>query len=212
MDFDRLVEWLKRFAPADVNIHVSGGEPLLRPDIETQVDKLLVQGIRVTVFTNGMLIHKRTRLTDMPLNWVIAHHPPNPLQKWRENVMLVAHRPFLTKRVIANRETFEKKSIIGRDYDGLNFHWQRMHGLLEYPWQINLEDLSCVPSTVIHLAVPDGRVFPCNNSRYVPVGNIRDMFYHPENAMQYNRKATTCVTAGICPAYQSAVILNEFGT
>jgi MoaA/NifB/PqqE/SkfB family radical SAM enzyme len=204
LDFDYLTKWVLRFCPG-CELHISGGECLLRPDIETQIQKLVDAGISTTIFTNGMLIRQRPRLAHMPLKWVVAHHMPNPFDKWLANVKLIAHRPIITTRLITNDNEDKNRHEIAKQYDGLNFYWGRGNGTkYGVPRSVNDDDLNCIASGVIHLIVPDGRVFPCNVHSTYAIGHIMHMKYDPDTARAQDAHAKQCILADSCSAYQTA--------
>lgn len=206
MDFDCLIRWLLRFTPG-ARIHISGGEPLLRPDIETQVQKVIDAGFITTIFTNGMMIHERPKLRDMPLCWVVAHHPPNDLDKWRRNVSLIIKKRVYTTRVLHNSSEIERKEEIRRLYADFPFFFSYSAARRkELPCVPNPEDLNCIASGVLHLIVPDGRVYACNDDRHPPIGHILKMEYHPQMAKSSDRQARQCVKSNLCPAYMSALL------
>lgn len=206
LDFDFLIKWITKYCPL-CELHLSGGECLLRPDIEHQIQKLVNANIKTTIFTNGMLIAKRPKLTGMPLKWVIAHHLPNPIDKWLENVKLVGSRPIITTRLITCDKERDNKDKIAADYDGLNFYWSRGNGcklgtnLVPNP---DPDDVNNIASRTIHLIVPDGRVFPCNVHTRSPIGHIMTMEYYPERARKQDAHAKQCVIGQKCSAYQTA--------
>lgn len=208
LEFDYLIKWLKKHAP-NAQLHISGGEPLLRPDIEDQIQKVIDAGINTTIFTNGLLIAKRPRLLSMPLAWMVAHHTPNDFVEWRRNVDLVRNRPLLTTRVLRTKEEIDNKDEIAIQYDGLNFVWSRFNGLKEIPFETPTADRPCVASAVLHLIVPDGRVFPCNLETTAPIGHILTGDYWPERGRRQDTMAQQCVIGGNCGAYQSARIILQ---
>lgn len=214
LDFDLLRRWLsiqlgRGTIKADTELHISGGEPLLRPDIEDQIEKLLTVGLKMTIFTNGLLISKRPRLLSMPLKWVVAHHMPNSLEEWRTNAILIADKPHMACRVIHHGKTFENRNDLAALYDGLNFHWIKSKGLRLIPWEPNTEDFGHIPTQVLHLIVPNGSVFPCNVATGYTIGNLNDGTYWPEKATSHNQHCRHCVTSDACPAYQSAVLCHK---
>jgi hypothetical protein len=208
LDFDYLIKWFRKNTP-DARIHISGGEPLLRPDIEGQIQKLIDAGINTTIFTNGLLIAKRPRLLSMPLAWLVAHHTPNSFAEWRRNVDLIGNRPLLTTRILRTRDEIENKDKIARQYDGLNFVWSRFRGLKEVNYDIPTADRHCVASGGLHLIRPDGRVYPCNCTTTAPIGHILTGDYWPERARRVDTMAKQCILNGNCGAYQSARIIVE---
>ena len=209
LDFDYLIKWIHKFVPS-CELHVSGGECLLRPDIEDQIEKIVSAGISTTIFTNGMLISKRPRLHSMPLKWVVAHHLPNPLDKWLENVKLIAHRPILTTRLFTESLEIEKSDEIAKDYEGLNFYWCRGNGLKQGAEGFaNKDDFKTIASEGIHLIVPDGRVFPCNVHSHYEIGHVMRMEYAPDKARKQDSHSYQCVISNKCPAYQTARMVYE---
>lgn len=207
LNFEALLKWIGTYAPG-CQLHISGGEPLLRPDIESQLEKLCWAGIPVTVFTNGLLIDQRPNLFKMPLKWVVTHHTGAPFKKWRDNVELIRHRPYFVCRVLATEHEKVNKEEIQKQYSGLNFYWQRLNCTREIPGRnYDPDDLAHVASKVIHLVEADGRVYACNKATRPPIGNILDLSYNPETARQYDRQAATCAKSGLCGAYQSAFML-----
>jgi hypothetical protein len=224
LNFAALETWIYRncilnLFPEKIELHISGGEPLLRPDIEDRIQQLLTLNdelivetghhLRITIFTNGLLISKRPRLLDMPLKWVVAHHMPNSLDKWLKNARLVANRPHMACRILLHPNEVAQKEQLQEKYCDLHFHWIRGNGLRQEVWEYNADDLDCIASRVIHLIVPDGRVFPCNVVDTAPIGHIHRMTYSPELAAMQDAHAKQCVTAGSCPAYQSAVLVSN---
>ena len=208
LDFDYLIKWLLKFAPG-CELHVSGGECLLRPDIEEQIAKVVAAGISTTIFTNGMLIKKRPKLTAMPLKWVVAHHLPNDFTKWRENVELIAHRPIMTTRLIMSDNEDHNREKIAEQYEGLNFYWGRGNGnKCGVQMELNKADLNCVASGILHLIVPDGRVFPCNVHSTYAIGHIMAMKYKPGTAKIQDSHARQCILSNACSAYQTARMVH----
>ena len=207
LNVDRLIIWIKKFTPKCV-LHISGGEPLLRPDIEDQIEKLVNNQIPLTITTNGMLISKRRRLLTMPLKWIVTHHECNDLVKWRANADLIADKPHIACRLLygaANRDT-EKE--LEPHYSGLNFMWSQLNGLRITPWHSRYEDRYRIATEVIHLIEPNGVVYPCNANKRPPIGNIYTMEYFPEMARGLNGNCAECVKGGLCGAYQSAVLTD----
>lgn len=189
-------------------MHLSGGEPLLRPDIETQVEKIVSAGIAATITTNGMLISKRRRLLKMPLKWIVTHHECNDFEKWRFNADLIKKRPHIACRLLYGAASPCSAPQLEPLYKGLNFMWSRLHGLRLTDWKPVFDDLSCIASDVIHLIEPSGHVYPCNNNSKSPIGNINTMEYDKRRAFKSNGGCAECIKGGMCGAYQTAVLSN----
>lgn len=208
LDVDQLISWILRYTPK-CRLHISGGEPLLRPDVEDQIQKLVNRGIPVTMTTNGMMIHKRPRLLTMPLTWIVTHHECNDFKKWRANADLIADKPHIACRLLYGGANIETVRSLEGQYSGLNFMWGRLHTLRVTDWTPNPDDLHCVASDVIHLIEPNGIVYPCNNNSKRPIGNIYRMTYSKATAREMNGQARQCVKGSLCAAYQSAVLINS---
>lgn len=210
LDFDCLIKWQQKYVPLS-ELHISGGECLLRPDIEIQIEKLVRADIPTTIFTNGLLISKRRDLVDMPLKWHVTHHSCNSFDRWRDNVELIRKRHHIACRVMhvpRNGPAIDFPAI-EKQYHGLNFHWARCNGLKEGPWKPRKEDLKRIASECIHLIVPDGRVYACNSVRHPPIGHIDRGTYSPGLARRWDREAGSCASGGNCPAYQTALWLSR---
>lgn len=199
LNFDRLRDWLLLFAP-DSELHISGGEPLLRPDIETQVQKLTEAGIRITIFTNGLLIEKRPVLLSLPLKWVVTHHNCNPFALWHRNAILIRSRPHIVSHLGDGDPDDKNKSI----YDDFNFIPGQVNGLRYAPSEPCKDDLNVIASDVIHLIIPDGRIYACNSQTTFSIGNIHTMTYDKNMARLRNSRCRQCVIGRACPAYQTA--------
>lgn len=207
-DFDCLIEWHKRFTPR-AEIHVSGGECLLRPDIEDQIEKLASAGIPTTIFTNGLLVGRRRRLLDMPLKWHITHHGQNDFVAWRQNADLLRNKPHIATRVMYGIKNEREAAALAPQYAGLNFHWQRLNGLKIGDSRPIVDDLPRVASGVVHLIRPDGRVYACNSVKRPPIGDTIRGQYDPRLAKKHDRTAKACVMGQGCAAYQTAVWLSR---
>jgi radical SAM protein with 4Fe4S-binding SPASM domain len=203
LNFDSLVLWLQRYAPAAC-VHVSGGEPLLRPDIETQIAKLVVAGIPTTITTNGILIEKRPQLLDMPLKWIVTHHEANDFEIWRRNADLIREKPHIACRLITGCVTPENKHEFEYLYAGFNFMWGRLWGLRCTEWNPLQADMPHIASDVLHLIEPDGTIYPCNHSNHPSIGNINSMEYDKVPAIRQDPQCWACIRGGLCQAYQSA--------
>lgn len=205
LDFDAFIKWALKHTPG-ARVHVSGGEPLLRPDIEDQIEKVVQAGFITTVFTNGMLIDKCPRLHKLPLNWIVAHHRQNNFTKWRSNLNLIWKRRFYITRVLSTPWEEKHKEKIRKLYAGLPFYFSYANRQKDLNFPPNPDDLGCIASGVLHLIVPDGRVYRCNDDLTPPIGNTLTGEYWPKLAMESDGHARQCVQAGICPAYLSALL------
>lgn len=204
LNFDYLRKWLAKHARG-CQVHIAGGEPLLRPDIEEQIEKLCFDGIPVTILTNGTLIERRPALAALPAKWIVTHHRGAEFTAWRRNVEMIRHRPYMVCRVITSENEEKDRHQIEKQYRGLNFFWQKMNSTRIIPWPGYADaDLPHIASGVIHLIEADGRIFACNRSNRAPIGHILNDSYDHEMAKKHDRKAISCVMGGICGAYQTA--------
>lgn len=185
-------------------VHISGGEPLILPDIERQIGKMVAAGISCTVTTNGMLILKRRALLEMPLKWIVTHHDCNPYEKWRRNADLIADKPHLVCRLLTD-DIADNRTEYERMYEGMNFVWGKLWGLRECDATPNPADVSHVSTHVLHLIETDGRVYPCSVKSF-SIGNIHDMSYDIARAGKINGRSRRCVISRRCSAYQTALI------
>jgi organic radical activating enzyme len=88
LDVSWIERWLNKYTPNTI-LHLSGGEPLLRPDIEEIVERLL-RNHEIIVFTNGQFISQRPRLLSLPIYWVVTWHQSQiQWDDWYENVKLI---------------------------------------------------------------------------------------------------------------------------
>lgn len=212
-----LLYWLQRHTPHAV-VHLSGGEPLLRPDIVAFTAELVRAGFEVTIFTNGLLIPARAELLDMPLKWVVTHHEPQPLADFLECIEPIRRRPHQITRVIdagagAGGELHElgaELAELGADYRGFNFVPRWKNEPRRKTWfKPRPGDVERIGSDVLHLITPDGRVFPCNSMFWDPIGHIYSGEYHRKDVDMVNVTCAYCVELNRCGAYQSAVEVDK---
>jgi MoaA/NifB/PqqE/SkfB family radical SAM enzyme len=206
LDVDCLIAWIKRYTPNCV-VHVSGGEPLLRPDVENQVEKLVNHGIPTTITTNGMMISQRPRLLTMPLKWIVTHHECNNFAEWRYNADLIRNQPHIACRLLFGADSVRRALQLTPYYQGLNFMWAKLHSTRITDWQPNPDDLDVIASDVIHLVEPNGVVYPCNNNSKRPIGNIYTGEYCRDAARTQNAQCRECIRGNLCGAYQTAVLV-----
>jgi len=205
LDFDFLIYWLMNNAP-DAVIHLSGGEPLLRPDIEAQTKKLIDAGFEVCMFTNGLLIPKRKKLLDMPLTWLVAHHKQNDIDKFLKSAELIKDKPHLITRVLADSRDLKIKAELEKKYTGFNFEWKSCNAPIRTDgFKYLNEDVHQVASGVLHLIISDGSIFPCNTLKFGSIGNIYSNTYDKQKAQSLDKFCFNCVSVNGCSAYQTAV-------
>lgn len=209
LDFDVLIEWLLKFKPGAA-VHLSGGEPLLRPDIEDQTEKLLNAGFDVSILTNGQAIHKRPRLLDMPVKWLAAYHQDSiSLVRFIAQIEPLRTRKHLIVSVCATVEHAKAIPQMQTAFTGFNFQlrWNKNAQRNTAPL-LQPGDLDTVASQQIHLITPNGAVYPCNSCKYGFIGDIYTGDYDLEKAQLVDPYVSGCVKNNGCQAYQTAVIMN----
>ena len=207
-----LLNWLQRHTP-HAAIHLSGGEPLLRPDIEPFTGGLVRAGFEVAIFTNGLLIPARAELLDMPIKWVVTHHDPQPLAEFLRTIEPIRRKPHQITRVLgaggaggAGGELGE----LGEDYPGFNFVPRWANRPQKKTWfRPRPGDVDRIASEVLHFITPDGKVFPCNSMFWDPIGHIYTGRYHPKDVHMIDFTCAKCVKLNRCGAYQSAVEVDQ---
>lgn len=201
-----LLYWLQRHTPHAV-VHLSGGEPLLRPDIESITGELVRAGFEVTIFTNGLLIPARAELLDMPIKWVVTHHDPQPLADFLRTIEPIRWRPHQITRVL---DAGAGAGGLMAEYRGFNFvpRWRNKPQLKKW-FRPRPGDIDRIASDVLHFITPDGRVFPCNSMFWDPIGHIYTGKYHPKDVEMINMICADCIKLNKCGAYQSAVEVDR---
>jgi organic radical activating enzyme len=205
LDYRFLVHWLTKNKPGAI-VYLSGGEPLLRPDIVEGTKMLLQSGFKVVMMTNGMLIPKHPELLELPIAWIIAHHQQNPIDKWLKAVEPIKWRPHIATAVQFG-DTYDNPQKYEPAYKGFNFFWRRCRGgfigmKLSGP-------TTNVATDFMNLINPDGRVWPCNSQAFGTIGHIYTGEYNPENGAAANEHVKQCVKASHCGAYQTALMIEN---
>jgi hypothetical protein len=216
LDVGAFYRWLRCFA-FDSVLHISGGEPLVRPDVEDCLEKLCKYH-RVRVYSNGQLISKRPRLLDLPIDWVVTWHQSQVgLDKFVRHVELLEGRRVVFRTVLTEKTdpcTVEEMKVAlpwGIVHHG---QWDRDPGKTWPSFKPDDADIDNVASQKIHLVVPrnGGEVWPCNSCAAAcgPIGNISDGWYSPELAADMDRRAKSCVLDNKCAAFQDSVLLDRW--
>jgi len=210
LPFDNLVDWLARWRPAAA-VHLSGGEPLLRPDIETGVEQLIDNGHSVVMVTNGAMILERPRLLDMPIKWMVTYHQGSTsIDAFKRQIEPLKSRPHVIHTVIATFEHAKQLSGLELLFSEYNFapKWNRNARKSNPDMKADPLDLVDIASYRLSLVTPDGAVYPCNSCRPGPVGNIYALTCDEEKAKSLDPLSAECVRRNKCAAYQSAVIME----
>lgn len=203
LQWEFLAAWIEEHAPG-CELHLSGGEPLARPDIESGVRLLTDRGLSVSILTNGMLIPERPELLNMPIRWHVTHHAQNRLDRFLAAVEPIRTRPHLLTRVLVGNNVYKHRATIEKSYSRFNFSWKGCNRPRPEDMPEGLPGADRVASSVLHFVTPDGRVFPCNCLSWGEIGHLYLGTYDPEKARQIDRAARRCILAGNCGAYVTA--------
>jgi MoaA/NifB/PqqE/SkfB family radical SAM enzyme len=211
LPFGQLINWLSRYRPA-ATVHLSGGEPLLRPDIEDGVELLLSAGHPVVVVTNGMLLSKRPRLLSLPVKWVATYHQPcATLERFRAEVEPLRKLPHVIHTVVSRLAHAKALPELYRVFDGFNFRpkWDHNPKKSEPDMRADPDDLAELASYRLTLITPDGAVYPCNTCGLGPFGNIYSLTWDEMRARTLDAQSAKCVKNNRCSAYQTARLTQE---
>jgi organic radical activating enzyme len=211
LPFDNLIDWLAKWRPAAA-VHLSGGEPLLRPDIETGVEQLLTNGHTVVMVTNGALISERPGLLDMPIKWMVTYHQESAnLEAFKRQIEPLKQRPHIIHTVISRIHHARRLPDLEAAFSEWNFtpKWDRNARKSNPDMVADPDDLVDVASYRLSLITPDGAIYPCNSCRPGPVGNIYQLSFDEEKARSLDPMSAECVKRNKCAAYQSAVLMES---
>lgn len=221
LDFDAMIAWVKKYRP-DAHIHISGGEPLLRPDIEEQVAKVCAE-FETTIVTNGQLISKRPKLLDLPVKWLLTwHNEQCTSEVFLKNADLIKDKPHLITLIVDEIPEGQKNNgmmELSKTYGGpFNIETKpNVKKRINKNFTYNPEDLNDIASRGIMLIQPNGPVVGCNKNhrgtwdRYKSASNIYTMTCDEDNLSINNDRAKGCVANNRCSAYQTAVKMSKIG-
>lgn len=215
LDFDYAIEWIKKYRP-DAHLHISGGEPLLRPDIEDVVEKVSAE-FETTIITNGQLISKRPRLLELPIKWLVTYHVNQiPFNKWLSQARLIKDKPHLVTTIMTREmyaDCWEAPDEMIKEFN-FEYRWDRSPKQLR-DFKYNPEDIGGIASNCIMLIQPNGPVMGCNKSqigeweRYKSESNIYTGTCSEKQLCEHNKRADKCVSRNRCAAYQTAFKMSE---
>ena len=212
LSFEHLIDWLDLYRPG-ATVHLSGGEPLLRPDIAFQTTLLLAAGYTVVMFTNGQLIHERPELLDLPIKWCVTFHQQSGLSvdDFLAQIEPLRERPLIVHTVISTFMEAKALSIFEHRFAGYRFY-EKWNGnaarTMVAGFRYDPSDLAEVASRRLTLVTPDGAVYPCNTCRIGPIGNIYRGTCDDEKASLLDASCRECVQRNACSAYQTAALLE----
>ncbi len=209
LDFDVLIDWLLKFKPGAA-VHLSGGEPLLRPDIEDQTEKLLDAGFDVSILTNGQALHRRPRLVKMDIKWLVAYHQDSiTMEQFVRKIEPLKSRKHFIISVCATEAHVSLIPKMKAAFAGFNFQlrWNRNAQRNPEPL-LHPGDIDTVASKQIHLITPDGAVYPCSSCKYGTIGDIYTGTYDVEKAQLVDPYVSGCVKNNGCQSFQTAKIME----
>lgn len=215
-DFTQSLKWIDRYRP-DATIHVSGGEPLSRPDIVDRMKEVIDAGYRdSTIFTNGLFLPERLGLLDLPLKWCITYHQDCGLSvdKWLSLVEPVREQRHVLHTVVSTFEHLRRAQVelkplfIEKKWNYIE-KWDRNPQKTMVPdFTPNPDDIEDIASNRITLIVPNGNVYPCNHVKDGPIGNVFNMTFDFEKAIAMNAASRSCAMKNACSAFQTAALFD----
>jgi hypothetical protein len=205
------IEWIKRHRPGAA-VHISGGEPLIRPDIVKCVSDVVDAGFETTIFTNGLALRDRSELLDLPVKWYVSYHQDcgTPIDDWLQIVAPIKDRRHVLHTIIATKEHL-KWVFINRDkFRNWNFieKWDKVAArILPDDYRPNPDDMEYIASNRLTLICHHG-IYPCNNVRAGTIGSLTDLSFDIEKARRLDAESKKCVLRGLCAAWTTAELLE----
>lgn len=212
LPFDTLQEWLIVHRP-DATIHISGGEPLLRPDIVVGIARLITQGFDVIIFTNGLALKERPRLLDLPIKWDVTYHQNCGVspEEYAKLIEPIRSKPHYLHTVIKTFLHAKAIDYLKKVFSKFNFFpkWANDPNHTAPSFKYNPSDLDDIASYRLTLVTPDGAVYPCNTCKIGPIGTIYQLMHlDDEKARALDPSCRACVQRNLCSAYQTASMLE----
>lgn len=187
------VLWLARYAP-EVPVHITGGEPCLRDDLVELIGRLLQSGHRVSLDTNGILLHRHPQLRELPLAYHVTWHRAQVTKTEFIKALdgFAASRMLISCVVPGNTDPpFDIKSELG------------VLGAWKYKWIRDREGYigetasprAGGPNHSMIFIGQGGEIFPCSKP-YENYGSIYDLSFDAAKANAFccpeNRFPTRC--------------------
>lgn len=207
LDFDATVKWLAKFAP-NASIHVSGGEPLLRTDLDACIKKLLDADHNVSLFTSESNLRSRPELLGLPITWHVTHHEHHMLiDTFIDGIEPIKNKPHLIARLIQGEAKDETRRVeLEKRYRdaGFYFRWIKVNnGYHNY----TAPDSELTPAQQLLLIDSAGNVCPCSTVKNGAIGNIHKMTFDTDAADAHRCRAR--IPFGKCQPWQTAVLLEQ---
>ena len=206
MDVEYLAAWLATWRK-DAVVHITGGEPLLRPDIESFVEKIATTH-KVVLYTNGSLINRRKKLLDIPIFWHVTYHKEQiTLARFTEIIAAIKDKPHRVSSVLRRSDRADldglKKNFKGYDFEPV---------LADRPKRVSgrpaAVDLKSPASKLFNLITPCGTVWPCNACSE-PVGSIYTNTFDEKKAQVYDKMARRCLRRGLCFGFKTQIHIEN---
>lgn len=208
LEYRYAIDWIKRHRPG-AHVHLSGGEPLLRPDIVQMVESFSSE-FETTIVTNGQLIPQRTELLGMPVKWLVTWHREQiSMGQFLSAIEPIRNKPHLIKTIIGKYDEPEK---FNSHFEGFNFECSfESRPRMDRAFKHNDADFGDIASHRILLIQPNGPVVSCNKPhggpfhRYKSPSNVYAMTCDEGDLAANNKRADECIKYNACGAYQTAV-------
>lgn len=211
LDIPSALYWLDMYRP-NSEIHLSGGEPLLRPDIESVVNLCLASRRKVTVFTNGQMLPLRECLHELPLQWVVSwHFDAVSLEYFLSCIEPLRGKAKASIQAIVYRDIDEQAmGIVEKAFGGFDFRF-RFADQTSKTWDLWELPEGCIdkPAEFLTLIEEDGNVYPCSSKIWGPIGSIYDPFNSNFQSIEvFNAHAAQCFREHKCGAHLSARLME----
>lgn len=134
---DRICSETKRFACSHAVI--TGGEPMIVPELPQLVESLRRDGIHVTIETAGTVIHDPPLVCDlMSISPKLSNSTPDKetAGAWQAQHQATRHRPEIVTRLMQSGDEYQLKFVVGSILDA--------EEVIEYLEVLNVYDRNCV--------------------------------------------------------------------
>ncbi len=121
------------------HVVITGGEPMIAPELPSLVEQLRQEGIHVTIETAGTLVHDPPLRCDlMSISPKLSNSTPDIVTAgaWQAKHQSARHRPTIVKQLMQSAEEYQLKFVVGSLLDA--------EEVLEYLDELETYDRSCV--------------------------------------------------------------------
>ncbi len=192
LDIDQLLKWCAEFTPY-CDLHITGGEPLMRNDIADILKKCLDAGHRTSLFTNGILINSRPEILELPIAYHVTHHFDSGVSydSFFESIKNVPKDRIVVARVYAGKEPLNNKTGVEKIYQerGYDVQWISKFGTYHSKPYVGGKQ----PQQIL-LIGQYGEVFPCSTIKHGQLGSIYEMTFDgwPEHGCYCGKAPNNC--------------------